>query len=38
MYCNVANCFFMKKKDNSEPLQSVKAKILEKPIQQGEIE
>lgn len=29
---------FLKKKDNSKSLQTVKAKILEKPIQQGNIE
>lgn len=29
---------FLKKKDNSEPLQSVRVKILEKPVQQGNIE
>lgn len=29
---------FLKKKDNSKPLQTVRAKILEKPIQQGNIE
>ena len=30
--------FFLKKKDNSKPLEKVRAKILEKPIQQGNIE
>lgn len=29
---------FLKKKDNSQPMQTIKAKILEKPIQQGNIE
>lgn len=30
--------FFLKRKDNSKPLQTIKAKILEKPVQQGNIE
>lgn len=30
--------FFLKRKDNSKPLQTVKAKILEKPVQQGNVE
>lgn len=30
--------FFLKKKDNSKPLQTVKAKIIEKPVQQGNVE
>lgn len=30
--------FLLKKKDNSKPLQTVKVRILEKPIQQGNIE
>ncbi len=29
---------FLKKKDNSKPMKTVRAKILEKPIQQGNIE
>lgn len=29
---------FLKRKDNSKPLQTAKVKILEKPIQQGNIE
>lgn len=30
--------FFLKAKDDSKPLQTVRGKILEKPIQQGNIE
>ena len=30
--------FFLKKKDNSKPLQTIRAKIIEKPVQQGNVE
>lgn len=34
----IAIYFFLKKKDNSEPLVSKRVKILEKPIQQANVE